>query len=167
MQDIVTFLQYAPQLLGTQEFARLEQALTPAAVKERLRAVYFQCLTPGSSFTMPFLRADPLGLFSGVQRNFSQLASTLGANMVVHNGYLTTKDGRQAMIILKTPVMVTDSFHSGQLLTSLQSRLATLPDWVAGGIVAGHTHAVSNEQAIKHDLGLTSIVGGVGFLLLF
>lgn len=167
MQDILGFMQYAPQVQSAAGFAQMEKSLAPAEVKERLRGVYFQTLTPGSSFTMPFLRTDPLGLSGEVQRNFTQLSATLGSQMVLHNGYLTTRDGRHAMIILKTPVMITDSFHSGELLTYLRARLATLPGWVAGGIVAGHTHAVSNEQAIKHDIGLTTFVGGVGFLLLF
>jgi uncharacterized protein len=167
MQDIVSFTRYAPQLQTSEGYARMEKSFTPTGVQERLSGVYMQCLKPSGSFMIPFLRADPLGLSGDIQRNLTSLSTTLGSQMEVHNGFLATKDGRHAMIILKTPVVVTDGLRSRELVDYLRARLAALPNWVTGGIITGYTHTVSNESAIKHDLAMTSLVGGIGFLLLF
>ncbi|MCX5714748.1 MAG: hypothetical protein NT033_08120 [Candidatus Omnitrophica bacterium] len=166
--EMISFLEVAPQLLGAESLSKIESQITPEGVKERLKFIYRQSLSPGSSILMPFLRTDPLGLFSGVLRNIEKLSVSLGYDVAINNGHFISRDGRHAMVIVKTPVALTDGFGARKLLTYLWGRLkAGLPEFVSADIIAGHVHTLSNEDVIIKDIGLTSIIASLAFLLLF
>jgi len=91
-----------------------------------------------------------------------------GYDVVINNGHLISRDGRHAMVIVKTPVALTEGFGARKLVTYLRGKLKTaLPKFVSADIVAGHIHTVSNEDVIKKDIQLTSIIALLAFLLLF
>jgi len=166
--EMISFLHYAPQLLGVESASKMKIMLTPESVKEKLRFIYRQSLSPGSSFFMPFLRADPLGLFSGILRNIENLSKSLGYDVVINNGHLISRDGRHAMVIVKTPVALTDGFGARKLVTYLREEFkVVLPEFISADIIAGHMHAVSNEDVMKKDILLTSTIASLAFLLLF
>jgi predicted exporter len=165
--EMISFLKVAPQLLGPESLSRIESQISPDGVKERLKFIYRQSLSPGSSFFMPFLRVDPLGLFSGILRNIENLSMALGYDVVINNGHLISRDGRHAMVIVKTPVALTDGFGARKLIAYLRGELNKLPDFISADIIAGHMHTVSNEDVIKKDIRLTSIIASLAFLLLF
>ncbi len=167
MSEMTSFMKYTPQLLGPESLAEITARITESGVKDRLKFVYRQSLAPGSSFMMPFLRADPLGISSGILRSIEKLSTASGYDVVINNGHLISRDGRHAMIILKTPVVLTEGFGSRKLITYLKEELKRLPDFVSADIIAGHMHTVSNEEVIKRDIRLTSIIATVVFLLLF
>ena len=123
--EMISFLKYAPQLLGPESLSKIESQMTPGSIKERLKFIYRQSLSPGSSFLMPFLRADPLGLFSGILRNIENLEKSLDYDVVINNGHLISKDGRHAMVIVKTPVALTEGFGARKLITYLMGELKT------------------------------------------
>jgi predicted exporter len=165
--EMVTFLKFAPQLSGADDLSKIESQITPDNVRERLRVIYLQSLSPAGSFLMPFLRADPLGLFSGILRNIESLSLSLGYDVVINNGHFISRDGRHAMVIVKTPVVLTDGFGARELITYLRGAFKQLPAFVSADIIAGHVHTVSNEDVIKKDVWITSIIASLAFLLLF
>lgn len=167
MQDMSAFLRYTPQLLSDEAFAAMTNRLTADGVRGRCKAIYLQCLQPVSSFTVPFMRADPLGASDGLLRDFSKLFASLGYAIEITDGHFVSKDGRHSLVVLKTPVEVTDSAGSRQLVGYLQQRLKELPDGVTGSLIAGHLHSISNEDIIRRDIELTSVVATIAFLALF
>jgi uncharacterized protein len=167
MQEMIFFLQYSPQLLGPESIAKLKTQITPSGIEERLKFIYRQSLTPGSSFLMPFLRADPLNLSSEILRNIQKLSTSSGYDVTLDNGHFISRDGKSAMVIIKTSVLLTEGFGSRKIVKYLQEKLAALPDFVSANIIAGHMHTVKNEDVIKKDIWLTSVIAALGFLLLF
>ncbi|MFA6411182.1 MAG: hypothetical protein WCW53_00690 [Syntrophales bacterium] len=165
--EMVDFLKFAPQLSGADVLSKIGSQITPDGVKERLKFIHRQSLSPGGSFLTPFLRADPLGIFSGILRDIENLSMSLGYEVVINNGHFISRDGRHAMLIVKTPVVLTDGFGARELITYLQGAFKQLPAFVSADIIAGHVHTVSNEDVIKKDVWLTSVIASLAFLLLF
>lgn len=167
MPELIFFLKFTPQLLSPDSLAKLDQLTSPAGVQERLGDIYRQSLSPQSTFSLPFLRLDPFQLSFGILNNIQKLTQAAGYNVTLQQGHFLTPDGQNAMIILKTSVLLTDGFGSRQIINYLSGKLAQLPAYVKGQIIAGHLHTVKNEDSIKNDIRLTSIIAGWGFILLF
>jgi predicted exporter len=167
MQEMVFFLQYSPQLLGPESLTKLKNQLTPSGIKERLSFIYRQSLNPGSSVIMPFLRSDPLNLNSEILSNIGKLSQAAGYAVNINNNHFLSKDGRAAMIIVKTSALLTEGFGSRKIVSYLQEKLRKLPNFISADIIAGHMHTVKNEEIIKKDIGFTSVIAALGFLLLF
>jgi uncharacterized protein len=166
-EQMLFFLKYSPQLIDEHALSEIEQQIVPPQVQVRLRQLYLQMLAPGSAFIMPFLRSDPLGITLGILHRLEKLFSLLDYEVTLKNGHFVSQDGKHAMLIVQTPVVLTDGFGSRGLIAYLQEQLRGLPDFIVPTIVAGHLHSISNEDVIKKDIRLTSIIASVGFLLLF
>jgi len=167
MPEMSAFLKYTPQLLGADGLAAAKERLTQGAISARLGMIYRQSLTMASSFTLPFLQVDPLGISSAPLRSLEKLSTASGYQVTLQNNHFVSRDGKHIMIIIKTPVTLTEGFGSRKLLDYLKQNLARLPDFVTADIIAGHTHTVANEDTIKQDILLTTIIAAAGFLLLF
>lgn len=166
-EEMLSFMKDVPQLIDESRLSQIGREITPEGVQARLRGIYQQMLTPGSTFLMPFARSDPLGVASNVLRAFEKLPALLGYEVTIQNGHFVSADGRHAMMILDTPVALTDGFGSRELISYVRDRLQGLPPGISADIVAGHLHSISNEDVIKRDIRLTTIIASVGFLLLF
>ncbi len=167
MPEMLFFLQYSPQLFGPETLLKIQNQLNPLGIKERLGFIYRQSLAPGSALMLPFLRADPLNLSSAILSNIQKLSQASGYDVTINRGHFVSKDGRATMIIVKTAVLLTEGFGSRKIVSYLQEKLRLLPDYVSADIIAGHMHTVKNEDLIKRDILLTSIIATLGFLLLF
>jgi predicted exporter len=167
MQEMIFFLQYSPQLLGPESLTKLKNQFNPVGIKERLSFIYRQSLTPGSSFIMPFLRADPLNLSTEILGNIQKLSQASGYDVTINSGHFMSKDGRATMIIVKTSVLLTEGFGSRKIVNYLQEKLQHIPNYITADIIAGHMHTVKNEDIIKKDIWFTSVIAALGFLLLF
>lgn len=167
LSEMMAFSRYTPQLLGPEEFAALTNRLTPEGVRDQLQRVHRMCLAPVSSFTVPFLRVDPLGMSGNLLRDMAQTLTSLGYDVTLTDGHLLSRDGRHALVILRTPVNVTDSQGARAAVGYLRARLEGLPSGVKGSIIAGHMHTVGNEVTVKHDILVTSLVATLAFLALF
>ena len=167
MQEMIFFLQYSPQLLGPESLIKLKTQINPTGIKERLSFIYRQSLTPQSALLIPFLRADPLNLSSNLLGSIQKLSQASGYNVSINSGHFISQDGQAAMIIVKTSVLLTEGFGSRKIVNYLQEKLRALPSYIHTDIIAGHMHTVKNEEIIKNDIRLTSIIAALGFLLLF
>ncbi|MCX5701012.1 MAG: MMPL family transporter [Candidatus Omnitrophica bacterium] len=167
MSEMVTFLKYTPQLLGIEPLMKLEYGTRPDEIKERLKFIFKQSLSPSSSFMMPFLRIDPLNLSSGILHNMEKLSAASGYQVLINSGHFLSRDGRHAMVIVKSSVVLTDGFGSRKIVDYLKNKIKELPGYVKADIIAGHLHTISNEDVIKKDIRITSIIAAFSFLLLF
>ncbi|HPO13699.1 MAG TPA: MMPL family transporter [Candidatus Hydrogenedentes bacterium] len=166
-QEMASFLHYLPQLLGPEALDAMSKKINPKDVQDRLRFIYRQSLTPGISFSIPYLLTDPLGVSSGIVNNIGKLSMSLGYDVVVKEGHLVSKDSRHTMIIVKTPVILTEGFGARDLVNYLQERIKELPEYVSADIIAGHMHTVGNEDTVKRDIWLITCIATTSFLLLF
>jgi len=167
VEEMLELLKYAPQLIDEPNLLLIEKQINPSGVKESLKNNYKQFLTPASTLIIPFIRSDPLGIYSNILRSLQNIYSSVGYEVTVENGYFISKDRQHAMLILDTPVNLTDGFGSRKLISYLNDRLNILPDFISADIIAGHLHTISNEDVIKRDIRLTLIVASAAFILLF
>ncbi len=165
--EMMGFLRYAPQLLDKQALAAAEARINPEGVKKNLRNNYRQLLTPAGTFLAPFIRLDPLGIKFPLIDNLGKFSSSFGYKVKIINGHFISADEKHALLILKTPVEITDGFGSRKLINYLQERTVALPDYVEADIISGHRHTVSNENVVKKDVRLISIIALTLFLLLY
>jgi len=167
MEEMLSFMKYVPQLTGEKALLRIDKKITPEGVKASLRRNYLKLLTPASIFMMPFVRSDPLGINADVLHSLNKLSSAAGYKIEIENGHFVSRDRVHAMLILETPVTLTDTLGSRNLISYLHKQLKFLPDFVSADIIAGHLHTVSNEDVIKGDVRLALTVASIAFLLLF
>jgi uncharacterized protein len=165
--ETLLFMRYAPQLIGEDELKQIEQKLTPDGIKENLGRIYRQMLSPASSFMAPVLRADPLGFSSVSLKSLLNLSGASGYEINLKENHFISRDGMHLMLILDTPVDITDSEGSRELIGYLKDKISKLPDHISCSIIAGHTHAVSNEDVIKRDIAITSVAASLAFLAIF
>ena len=167
VEAIDNFLKYVPQLITEEDLSRIEEKISPAGVKESLSGYYRRLLNPSSTFIKPFVRSDPLGISFGFLRTIEKLSSSMGYDISIKEGHFISRDGSHALMVLKTPVKITDGFGSRKLISYLHHQLKNLPDFVSADIIAGHLHTVSNEDIMKRDIKLMLIIASPAFILLF
>jgi predicted exporter len=167
LPEMIFFLQYLGQLTPPASLEDLKNQLTPEGLTERLAFIYRQSLTPQSSFLMPFLRADPFNLSAPLLSNIEKLSRASGYDVTVNRGHFLSPDGRSAMIIVKTSVLLTEGFGSRKIIDYLQSKLRDVAGYINADIIAGHMHTVANEDTIKKDIRLTAGIAALGFIFLF
>ncbi len=165
--DEFSVLQYGPQILTDEELASLDAQINGPSVEAKLKQVYLQSFRPESVFTSSFSRTDPLGIKALLYGKLKALPSSMGYDVVVEDGRFLSRDGRHAMLIVQTTVPMTDATRSKELVRVLEEKIRQLPDYVSADVIAGHLHTVSNEQVIKRDIAVASVVASIGFLFLF
>jgi len=87
VNEMGIFLKYTPQLLTEESFLKLKSQVTPQGIRERLKFIYLQSLTPGSTFLLPFMRADPFGVSGGIMRNIEGLSTASGYRIVMRDNH--------------------------------------------------------------------------------
>jgi predicted exporter len=167
MEDFAFFSHRLPQLLDDADLKAIDRQLTPEAVDRSLRAKYMLLLKPQGSFMAGTVRSDPLDLNRLLLERLQTLTASFGYRVELQDGRLVSRDGKHTLVILDTPVMMTDTLGCRRLIDFLNRRLDALPPSVKADIIAGHVHTVSNEHVIKRDIRLTFTIASVVFLLLF
>ena len=149
MGDMLDFLKYVPQLTNQQALNKIDRQISPQGVKTALFNNYRSLLGPAGSFMSEFISSDPLGINYKYLHSLEKLTNSFGYKINIKNGHFISSDGTHAMVILKTPVVLTDGFGSKKLINYIKTRLDDLPDYVTADIIAGHMHTISNETVIK------------------
>ncbi len=165
--EMVGFLRYTPQLAGPQSLGGIKGELEPSGVEKRLKKIWAGMLSPSAMVMGQFYRIDPFGLSLKSLGNLQKLTASLGYEVTLENGHFVSRDGRHTMIILDTPVSLTDGFGSRRLIGYVEEKVKSLPATITAQVIAGHLHTLNNEDTIKQDITRTSLVAGLGFLLIF
>lgn len=165
--DAALFVRLAPQILSSNDLAGIEARLTPDGIGGTLNERYLQLLKPEGVFVARTIRADPLDINGMVMNRLALLATNMGYEVNVEDGHFVSRDGRRALLMAETAIPLTDAAGSRRLLAYLAGRIRGLPDGISASLVCGHTHVVSNEDTIKHDLGLVLSIASGAFVLLY
>ena len=165
--EIRSLLEYVPELLDAEALSKIDEQLTPEGVGRSLRRSYRQLVSPASTFFTQFVRSDPLGISFGILRSLQELSSSLGYEVELRDGHFLSRDHAHTMLVVQTPVTVTDASGARELVTYLRGELGKLPDFVSADIIGGHLHTISNEDVIKRDVWLALGIAGAAFFFLF
>jgi predicted RND superfamily exporter protein len=165
--DEFSVLQYGPQILTEDELVSLDAQINGPSVEAKLKQIYLQTFRPESVFTASLSRTDPLGIKTVLYGKLKALPSSMGYDVVVEDGHFLSRDHAHAMLIVQTTVPMTDATRSKELVRVLEEKIRQLPDYVSADVIGGQLHTVSNEQMIKRDIAVATVVASIGFLLLF
>ncbi len=167
MDEVLALAARLPQLATADDLAAIERRLAPDAVAQSLRDLQRRMLTPEGMASMSNVRADPLGLRGIVLRRLQALMASFGYRAVLEMGHLVSEDRRHALLVLDSPVSMTDASGARRLAVHLRERIASLPAGVTAAAVCGHLHTTSNEEIIRRDIRITAVAAAVSFVLLF
>ncbi len=165
--DEFSVLQYGPQVLTEEELFSLNAQINGPSVEAKLKQIYLQTFRPESVFTASLSRTDPLSIKTLLYGKLKALPSSMGYDVVVEDGHFLSRDGRHAMLIAQTTVPMTDAGRSKELVRVLNEKIGQLPGFISADVVGGHLHTVSNEQVIKRDIAVATLVATIGFFFLF
>ncbi len=138
-----------PAMAGPEDLARLG-AFSSHVVRERLSAAYALLLSPEGLGAKAFLRADPLGIAGPILARSSPIGLTPGAGSSERR--LRGPDGRSLLLMLDSPVPMTDFGQARAMEQLLQATAAALPAGIAMKTVSGHQYTLANSQTIRKDL---------------
>jgi predicted exporter len=162
----LSLLDLVPATFDEQRARSLRELLTPEGARALLRRQFVQAVGPQGMFMGSRIRRDPLGLEADLAGRAFKASAALGFDLRLENGLLRSLDGRRALLVLETPVPMTDSAGAKGLVSHLDGVMGDLPPDVRADYVCGHTHTVSNEQLLKRDIAITGLVETTAFLVL-
>lgn len=163
----LSFIKYAPQILSEKDLLLLDSQINSAGVSENMQRIYRQSIRPESIYTMSIARSDPMGINNLLLDKLRLLTSSMGYDVNIIDGHFISRDGRHTMLIIQTPISITDGPGSRTLIDTLRKQIDNLPEYISADIVSGHLHTLSNEKVIKRDIQLASVISAVAFLTLF
>ena len=167
VMEALSVINYAPQMLGEKDLSFIDSQINAAGISEKLQGIYRQSLKPESIFMTSMSRTDPLGIRLLLIDKLRALPASMGYDVSIEDGHFVSRDGRHALLIIQTPVAMTDSPGCKKLVTALQEQTGRLPEYVSADVIGGHLHTFSNEKVIKRDILVASTLLSVAFLLLF
>lgn len=129
----------------------VRKVLTPEAVQSRLKDLYSQLISPEGSMLKPLLQADPLDMKSLVLEKLMRV--NVIPDMRLFNNHFISTDGKNTLIIARTPVKITDSKGSMELLEHLRALIQKIiPSGIKASVLSAHAYTTANAEAIKGNL---------------
>ncbi|WP_031388630.1 MMPL family transporter [Desulfonatronum thiodismutans] len=176
------FLSLLPALSTPSDLKRIEALIQPESVHHALEEARETLLGLQGLGMKGLISSDPLGLRNLIWEKLSSL-DILGDGFAMSNpdeGIFLNPEQPGALIILDTPVAMTDARGSRDMLAALDAVLAvTLADASSGSfsdnlsspirafVISGHAYTAANAQAIQRDLAVVLPVSALGILALF
>lgn len=157
LEDIKEFLEYVPQIITEDELLEIDKEINVKNVKSKLKEGYNKMLSINSMFVSDFIQNDPLNIKTQYLQKLKALVDSIGYRVQFKNGHFVSMDEKHVMLILNTPVFVTDSTESRKLVTYIKQQILLLPNYIDVDIIGGHLHTLSNEDIIKKDITKTVI----------
>ena len=165
--SLLTFaLEQWPDLMRPQDYDSIPQRLSAGSVAAALQDVYNKLLQPTGFLQKKILLADPLKFRELI---FPRLASLnpLGKARVV-DGHFLSADGRETMLLIETPVSITDFQGSKSLLAELSRIIKeVVPAGIQPLVLSGHLYTKANAAAIQRDMVVVIGASLLALLLIF
>ncbi len=163
-QQLLTFVSdQMPYFLTQADYRRIDSLLArPGYIADRLDRIR-EALSAPVSFRSPFLRSDPLDLFSPVYRRLETLRPARGARL--EDGCLFTPDGRCGILLFDSPYGGSESGRNTALSRAVDETAAATMGAFPGVVISatgGPLVAVTNARTLKRDsflaLGLAMLL---------
>jgi len=149
-----------PNLVTDQDMERVGAGLTPAGVRGQLRDIFRRILSPEGLASKKLIRKDPFALHLIALEKLRHL-SPLPKARIRSNRFLSLQ-GKHALLIAETPIEITDSQGSIELVKQFQGLVqSTAPPHIEVSLISGHRYTAANAEAVKRDL---FVILGLSFL---
>jgi predicted exporter len=144
-------LRATPSLMTGADMQKMEGLLTPKAVNDRLADIKRKLDSPEGWIMKSLFREDPLQLYLITLERLKFLNAFKG--MTLESNHFVSADGRNALLLAETPIKITDSSGSKELVNYTQGIIEAhrTPD-VAISFLSGHAYTTANAETIKEDL---------------
>ena len=166
LDDIQEFFEYVPQIVTEDELFVIEKEITAENVRVKLKQGYKNMLSMNSMFLNNFIRNDPISVKTGYLKEIKGLAESMGYRAKIQKGNFISMDEKHAMLILTTPVLITDSEGARRLIDYIGKQIESLPEYVEVDVICGHRHTLSNEDILKKDIAKTVFIATFMLLIL-
>ena len=157
-----------PDYLSADDRDRLRDAAASAeSVRASLQALKSRLQRPEGMWSAVAPGSDPLDWNGRLAAGILHAVSSFGYRAVPVGNHLMDPERRHLLMVLQTPVLMTDTAGGRGLLAHLAARAAELPPAVEAHLVCGHLHTAGNEAIIRRDIRRTALAVSVVFLALF
>jgi predicted exporter len=155
-----------PCLLAEPDIERLQKQISSDAIRRQLQENVKILHSPDSVVLRKLILQDPLA-FRELLLDKLKLLS-LVSNISADEDYFISKDHKHLLIIVETPIAITDFGSSRDMLNYLYKVLGehTLPG-IRYRVICGHRYTVANASTIQTDLWRVLLISITGLLLLF
>ena len=153
-------------LLDENDYDLIRERLRPDRIEKALRNVYLKLVQPTGFLQKELLLADPLEFRNLVFPRLASLNPISKARVV--DGHFLSEDGRETMLLLETPIEITDFKGSRQLLQELDKAVReVVPPGIKVIPLSGHLYTVANATAIQRDMVVVISASLVSLALIF
>ena len=143
----------------------VQKMLAPDAVQNRLKDLYAQLISPEGSMLKPLLQTDPLDMKRLVLEKLIRV--NVIPDMRLFNNHFISADGKNTLIIAQTPVKITDSKGSIELLAHLRNLIQKIiPSGIKASVLSAHAYTTANAEAIKGNLVIILGASSIAIFLL-
>lgn len=157
-----------PDYLDAEHLARLKAGAASAGdIRTSLQALKNRLQRPEGMWSAVAPGSDPLDWNGRLAAGILHAVSSFGYRAVPVGNHLMDPERRHLLLVLQTPVTMTDTAAGRRLLDHLAARAAELPRAVEARIVCGHLHTAGNETIIRRDIRRTALAVSAVFLALF
>jgi predicted exporter len=153
------------------DYARLRERLTPAGLDAQVAADRAVLQAPFDLSAARWLRRDPLGIVALAARPLD--AAFDDATLNVGGGYLSTRDGKALLIVIRPArnafdIAFTTRFMRQVRDTEAQARAATAgANALTVGYTGSYAFALEDAATLKWDVARYSLLALVGVLAVF
>lgn len=159
-----------PVLLTENDLARIDAMLDPKAVNLALEEARETLVGLQGLGLKRLIRSDPLQFrrLAMEKLNSLDLFGQGFAFTAASEGVFVGANRDNALIVLDTPVAMTDAMGSRELLAQLERIVdGHLAAGMHASIIGGHAYTAANASSIRQDLAVVLIASSLGFLAVF
>lgn len=166
--DFAKLSRRLPDYLSEADLRKLRDGAASAAdVRDALQTMKNRLQRPEGMWSAVAPGSDPLDWNGRLAAGVLHAVSSFGYRAVPVGNHLMDPERRHLLLVLQTPVPMTDVNGGRGLLAHLAARDAELPALVEARLVCGHLHTAGNEAIIRRDIRRTALAVSAVFLALF
>ena len=166
--DFAKLARRLPDYLAEADLRKLRDGAASAAdVRAALQALKNRLQRPEGMWSAVAPGSDPLDWNGRLAAGLLHAVASFGYRAVPAGNHLMDPERRHLLLVLQTPVPMTDVEGGRGLMAHLAARAADLPASVEARLVCGHLHTAGNEAIIRRDIRRTALAVSAVFLALF
>lgn len=140
-----------PGTFTENDMITIKKKLTLESVRATLQKSRIELASPEGWFLKPLLQSDPLEMRTLTMEKFQHL--NIMPSMKLFENHFISADGKNTLVIIDTPVEITDSKGSKELMAHLQGLIEKIvPSGIDASVISAHAYTTANAEVIKSDL---------------
>ena len=143
-------LDYLPSLLPVTVYEKNLPALLKEQANETLQRNAASLHSLSGIVWRDVVAKDPFSMYRLLQETFKSSNPLFGTQM--REGYIISADENYGLLMVTQAASITDSGGAAQVMRSIQSATAGLPEGVTVLVTGGQRHTYENATVIKNDL---------------